>query len=177
MNLEQTTLPIIFKEVNPDNPQLLSEVKKLFVSSFPEYERHSFSSLFSVKRHNFLAALNDGKVVGMLFTLENDEFLYVLYLAVHPDMRGSGIGTTLLDKARKLASGRPVILDIEKPYAEHSEFTQRKLRKHFYEKNGFADSGMGAAPWHGDVYITMIEKSQTICRSQYNALLSRSGLE
>lgn len=113
----------------------------------------------------------------MLFTLGNDDFLYVLYLAVALHLRGLGIGTSLLSKARELAAGRSVIMDIEKPLAEHTEFTSRKLRKHFYEKNGFEDSGMGAAPWHGDIYLTMIEKSRSINRAQYEKLLFESGLD
>lgn len=53
----------------------------------------------------------------------------IVYIAIHPDFRGNGYGSTYL---RLLSDGKSVFVEVDKPTNETNE---RRIR--FYESNGF----------------------------------------
>jgi ribosomal protein S18 acetylase RimI-like enzyme len=63
---------------------------------------------------------------------EYPTFLFVDYLLVNPNTRGSGVGGKVLQHLKK--KGKTIILEVEPPEVEDAD-TSRRIR--FYEKNGF----------------------------------------
>lgn len=114
----------------------------LYLGAFPECERTSLEALhrFSEEGHvNYMAIWDDG-FRGLVYTVEDDSLLFVLYLAVDPDNRGRGYGSSALEAVHDLAAGRRVFLNAEPP-DEGADRDVRTIRISFYRDNGFSDSG------------------------------------
>ncbi|MCY8235434.1 MULTISPECIES: GNAT family N-acetyltransferase [Priestia] len=64
--------------------------------------------------------------------------IHVLFLAILPPHRSSGLGSVLLERLKQL-SGNGLILEVEDPETTDSdaELSIRTRRIHFYERNGF----------------------------------------
>lgn len=68
----------------------------------------------------------------LLLYAEFPTFLFIDYLLIHPDTRGKGIGTKVMEKLKK--KGKTILLEVE-PVDQEDEDTVRRVR--FYMKNGF----------------------------------------
>ena len=114
----------------------------LYIDSFPEVERAPLPSLHSFALQNGVtyAAVCDGGFRGIIFTVEDDGLIFLLYLAIHPEHRGEGLGTAVLDLLSRRAGGRRIFLNAEPP-DEGDDRGARIARIRFYRGNGFSDSG------------------------------------
>ena len=72
----------------------------------------------------------------------------VLTIAVHPDYRGQGIGSQLLDRfaetAKEMKRGRIALTCLED-------------RVPFYEKNGYVNHGQAESEHAGEIWNNMIK--------------------
>ncbi|MDA1366722.1 GNAT family N-acetyltransferase [Glycomyces algeriensis] len=98
----------------PENPAPVERFfKTLFTHAFPGRENHWF------------ACVEDGALLGhtrlTFFTDENRELAMLRFSAVHPDHRGRGIGTALLDHAERFSAehGRTTVLTSAPVYWGH----------------------------------------------------------
>jgi GNAT superfamily N-acetyltransferase len=89
----------------PENPAPVERFfKALFTHAFPGRENHWFGYV------------EDGELLGhtrlTFFTDENRELAMLRFGAVHPDHRGRGVGTALLDHAERVSAehGRTTVL-------------------------------------------------------------------
>ncbi len=91
---------------------------------------------------HFLAYYDGDDFCGFTYTVENEDMVFVLYLAVNDEIRSKGYGTAILADLKARASGRGVALNIEPldPHAANSE--QRVRRLDFYRRNGFFQYGL-----------------------------------
>ncbi|MED1792742.1 GNAT family N-acetyltransferase [Brevibacillus nitrificans] len=71
----------------------------------------------------------------LLLYAEFEDFLFIDYLLIHPNTRGKGIGTKVLNKLKE--KGKTILLEVE-PVDEQDEDTVRRAR--FYDKNGFVEA-------------------------------------
>ncbi len=104
----------------------------LYESAFPSNERRTRSDqLRAMENRAFFAcaAVEKNEVLAAVFYWQTEAFTYLENFAVRPDLRGSGIGTEILNKL--LSGTQPLILEIEPPV---DAVTIR--RKHFYERLG-----------------------------------------
>lgn len=73
----------------------------------------------------------------------------VLTIAVHPDYRGRGIGSQLLDRfaetAKEMKRGRIALTCLED-------------RVPFYEKNGYVNHGQAESEHAGEIWYNMIKE-------------------
>lgn len=98
----------------------------------------SLSSLIRVTRWGFFRVVAMGII---LFKRPKPDVMHLDTLAVHPDVRGQGIGTQLVDAVVALANTegkRFVTLEVEdvNPHA-----------KHFYERIEFVENKFEKLPW------------------------------
>jgi len=90
------------------------------------------SCLMSVVRFDTL--------VGMYYTLSDENLLFIFYLAVSQKYRNSGIGSLIMEHICKNVE-KPILLNIER-VPEHTKETNEKVRrKRFYQQQGFEDTG------------------------------------
>ena len=79
-----------------------NKITHLLKSAFPKKEQTSVFLLLlgTLRKNTHFTAFYDGdKFVGLLYTIENDKYYFILYLAVNPEMRSGGIGGEILDYA------------------------------------------------------------------------------
>ena len=124
----------------------LSRVKGLLERAFPENEQFPMFLLrlraWSSYVH-FLAYYDGDDFCGFTYTVENEDMVFVLYLAVNDEIRSKGYGTAILADLKARASGRGVALNIEP--------------LEFYRRNGFVSTDYNLIDG-GDRYLILCTK-------------------
>jgi ribosomal-protein-alanine N-acetyltransferase len=124
-------------EIRPMRASDIKAVAEIEALSFtpPLAERH-FSEQLRVGQRYYIVARLDGKVVGFAgMALEGDK-CHITRLAVHPQLRGQGVGTALLLALLRGAKRRRAIvarLEVRK---------SNKIAQKLYEKLGFRRVGV-----------------------------------
>lgn len=122
------------------------DVKKLFLEAFPGDERFPFLllALNAVRPCiRFAAFYDEGVFCGFIYAVKTRDMVFILYLAASSSVRSKGIGTRIIEEAKRRNTGCPIALDIETPLDESApNLEQRLRRKAFYTKNGFVDTGL-----------------------------------
>ena len=118
--------------------ELISEVKKLYLSSFPDDERMPFSRLLGMmnEKYRMYALLEEESFIGFVYLYQNtDAFLY--YFAVREELRGKGYGTQTLYLIRQLEGVENIVLDIEEVIEGSPDHDEAEKRRNFYLNAGF----------------------------------------
>ncbi len=118
--------------------ELISEVKKLYLSSFPDDERMPFSRLLGMmnEKYRMYALLEEESFIGFVYLYQNtDAFLY--YFAVSEEYRGRGYGTETLKLIRQLDGVGNIVLDIEEVTDGTADNDPVLRRRNFYLHAGF----------------------------------------
>ncbi len=121
------------ERVTDASSALFEGLWSIYESSFPSDERRSLEKqapLFDDKRYYMLAAVEDGRAIGVISYWDLDDFSFIEHIAVHESSRGTGAGTRMMEEFLK---GRgKVILEVEAPRTP-----MQKKRVAFYERLGF----------------------------------------
>jgi len=136
---------------------LLPEIKRLYMASFPKCERDPFNGLVDHPANlDFKACFEGEELVGLYATLNEGDITHVLFLAVEEKARDKGYGSEILQEICSTYSHRRIFVDIEDPDVSSDNKENRIRRKHFYLHNGFQDTGIRYV-WRGMPYqILMI---------------------
>ena len=146
------------------------DMREMYDLSFPEIERVDFDSVLvsavHMRKGIYLYGMVDDAarmgergdvgdvgdaLAGLACVLHEPtrmpEITYVLYLAINPKRRGMGYGTAALSEIASLYPDQGVALDIETvskmdESVEQADRENRLRRLRFYEKNGFAFTGL-----------------------------------
>lgn len=113
-------------------------VWSIFVNSFSDDERRIKEkqyALLSNPLYNLDTYEEEGRTVAYIAYWDFGDFLYVEHLATEPEMRGQGIGGTMLADLVK-QKGKLTVLESEKP-----DEAIAKRRIGFYERLGFKVNG------------------------------------
>ncbi len=122
-------------KVIPSENKLWEQVWRLYIDSFPEWERRRISSHSRASEDNNFhtyIAIENGNLLGLLFYWEYKSTIYVEHLAVNPLMRGKNIGSQILKDLIEENPNYTFILEIDPPIDDIS--IRRKI---FYERIGF----------------------------------------
>lgn len=120
------------------------DVKELMYEAFPPNQLFPLNTITMwAKRKgvDFLAFYDDGELFGTVFMMQDEEYAYVLYLAVKDGLRSKGYGSKILEFVEQKAEGKLIFLDVEEPDRLALNNTQRKNRIKFYHKHGIVDAG------------------------------------
>jgi GNAT superfamily N-acetyltransferase len=121
------------------------EVYQFLLAEFPIEEVKSYEQLeglLSGGNYKLLLAMEPvtNEMVGYAFIYVFEEMpaIWLDYLAIHPKMRGSGIGSLVLTQlAQYKDGGTGIFIEIEKPENEHGSQRDDQLRRiRFYERFG-----------------------------------------
>ena len=122
-----------FLRIDKSDKKRWNRVWELYESSFPIAERRKMKDhLRACSDAHFhpVSAWEGGELIGLLFYWEWDQYRYLEYLAINPELRGHGFGSQLLRYLRD--SEHTIILEID-PLV--NELSVRRLQ--FYERAGF----------------------------------------
>lgn len=119
-------------------------VVDMYNEAFPDSERLPLLYLKFLswrKGVSFTAYYDGSDIIGMTYTVETDQMIFVLYLTTNVGVRSNGYGTKILQELIRRNANREVVLNIEPldEFAENAE--QRERRWRFYQKNGFLMTG------------------------------------
>ena len=130
-------------KVRPDSPEA-AYAKALYEASFPEIERCAFEALQSCcerGKADLYVYRSNGKNVGFSIVLLPGHYAYGLFAAIERDQWNKGYGSQLVQEIRRTYPDRDFVLDIEPVDEKADNFEERRRRLHFFEKNGFHDTG------------------------------------
>ncbi len=120
------------------------DVGKLYRQAFPFNERMPVWLLRATayeENTELLAFYNDGTFLGLAHLTQEEDTVFVIFLAVNPELRGQGNGSRILDFLKNTYVGQELCLCIEPLDESAKNYDQRVSRLRFYERNGFHLSG------------------------------------
>jgi GNAT superfamily N-acetyltransferase len=126
-----------------DSPEA-AYARALYEEAFPEIERCSFESLMACTRSgkaDFFVYRDGGENVGFCVVLLPGNYAYGLFAAINRDSWNKGYGSQLVREVIRSYPDRAVVLDIEPVDETADNYEERRRRLHFFEKNGFHDTG------------------------------------
>ena len=144
-------------QLNLDEENAL--VRELYETAFPKEEQIPWADLMRLVKTmslDFSVYYEDGNLVGLTIVYPRKLFNWFWYFAVPEELRGQGIGQSILTQLIEKYNGQSNILDMESPEQVCENSEQRKRRHAFYLRNGFRDTGVGKSFKGIDYTIMMI---------------------
>lgn len=122
-----------FIKIQPKDRERWDKVWKLYEKSFPVAERRKLDDHLRASGNEYfhpLSVWENNELLGIVFYWEWDNYRYVEYLAVAPELHGRGYGAQIIKQIRD--SEHIIILEID-PLI--NDLSVRRLQ--FYERAGF----------------------------------------
>lgn len=115
----------------------------LYTRAFPEEERIAYPALEIRAQYEdaeLLTVLDGEQPVGMLFLVQYQDLVLILYFSVLEELRNQGYGAAILRKLAERYAGCRLFLDIEAVDEAQPGHTMRVRRRNFYLRNGFSST-------------------------------------
>ncbi len=140
-------MPLIEKDLST-NLNNYQEVCHFMKRVFPKEELMPmwFIRLLTYKKnYNFKVFYDQDLFVGIVFTIELEDTLFIFYLAVNDQIHSKGYGSMLLNLLIDKYKDKSITLFIETMDDTAAiNYEQRVKRLDFYERNGFVHTGLKA---------------------------------
>ena len=109
---------------------------------------------------------------GFSFVIETEQFLFLYFLAVNPEIRSKGIGSEIIQNhLMKQYPGKTIVLNVESP-DELAEDNHSRLRRiAFYERLGFVQ--MNCSFTDGCVMFSVLSTSSELDLNAYVEFLRK----
>ncbi len=127
-----------------------------------------FIRLLTLKKdYDFKVYYDNDLFVGILFTINSKDTLFVFYLAVNDKIHSKGYGSKLLQLLLDKQPEKSVTLFIETMKDKNAKnYDQRVKRLAFYERNGFVNTGLMAGFKTPFVDILSTDKAYDITKAK-----------
>lgn len=136
------------------------KLKQLYAIAFPKAERIPLKQLMEQGGDTELVACYDGEIFcGFYSALTVGDITHILYLAIVEKLRDHGYGSRILGLISDRYKNNRIIVDIEAEDAEAPNAKQRIMRKAFYEKNGYTESGIKYV-WRNVPYKILVKNGK-----------------
>ncbi len=122
----------------------LSKVKALAIEAFPPEEYLAPATLIEMAQRDevdFLGLYDDEQFVGFMVIKLFEELCYLFFLAIDPALRSHGYGRKALHLLEALYPNKQQVVDLEMLDESSSNSGQRKIRRSFYLRNGYHETG------------------------------------
>ena len=153
------------------------DVCRLMKTAFPQNEQIPMWLLRVLAFRasvNFRAFYEGEEFCGILYTAEDNKYIFVLYLAVNDRIRSKGYGTEILDWLKQ-STEKTIVLNVESLNSSAENALQREKRISFYNKNGIFDTGCRFID-EGESYSVLASDVDHFDSKEYEMLLSRFSL-
>lgn len=132
--------PIVYQHA-PDR----RGIKNLYHSAFPKYEQMPWwlLRLLATQEGVTLTGYYDGDAFcGLTYSAQTEDVLFLLFFAAETERRGQGYGSAILELLKQQHPGKTIYLNIELLDETAENYAERLRRFHFYQRNGFFDTGL-----------------------------------
>ncbi len=147
-----------------------NEICQFMKRVFPKEELMPmwFIKLLTLKKNYEFKVYYDNDIfVGVLFTIESPDSLFIFYIAVNDEIHSKGYGSQLLQIIFDKYPSKPVTLFIETMDDQTAvNYEQRIKRLAFYERNGFFRTGIKAGFKTPFVDILSTDKDYDIVKAK-----------
>lgn len=154
------------------------EVQRLMKTAFPQNEQLPIwllNLLAKRKMVEFHAFFDEDDFCGILYTAENNNLVFILYLAVNDKIRSKGYGSQILQYVKRHSKGKTIVLNVEALNSSAANSEQRKKRIEFYRKNGILDTGYTFID-KGEIYSVLASDCTRFHVQEYKCLLKKFSL-
>ncbi|MBO7467149.1 MAG: GNAT family N-acetyltransferase [Bacteroidaceae bacterium] len=167
------------KHITPTDP-IDPLLRRLYESAFPEEEQIPWDDLLVLTEKmplDFTAYYDDSnRLLGLTIvyprqSLNPMKANWFWYFAVPEELRGRGIGQSILKRLMEKYDGCTNILDMESPEQVCDNSLQRQRRHQFYLRNGFHDTGVGRS-FGGIDYTIMMKGEGTFTMKDYDEIIA-----
>ena len=131
-------------------------IKSLYKKAFPMEERKPFSIIMKMARKgktDIWYFEENGAFLGTAITINGESEILVDYFAVSEKKRGLGNGHKMLSSLVEHYQPNGVFLEIEIPYPDAENYSDRVRRKKFYLDLGFVPMGTEACLFGVDMEL------------------------
>ena len=120
------------------NKKYYKLVNTIYKKSFPKEERYiSLNKMIKNKDMELYCLVNKEEICGIICLIKYKEMVFILYLAINPEIRSKGYGSYLLNWCLKKYNEKDIYLNIDEVNENEKDYEIRKRRQKFYLKNGF----------------------------------------
>ncbi len=119
------------------------EVLDLYMSSFDDREKVPIRNIERTFGHGgeLMTFHDKGRFVALAFHFSHDDMIFLVYLAVCPELRSGGYGSRIIGMMRDIFPDRRIFLPVEPLDDDAPDSELRRRRQAFYIRNGCRDSG------------------------------------
>ncbi len=145
-------------------------MERLYLTAFPEIERHPIDELFEACEAGnceWLIFKDEDIPVGMAYMIVRCDVAFLLYLAVVDEHRNHGYGASILKELRHLYDGTELVLLIESLREECDNKEIRIRRRGFYLRNGLYDTDYIQPCGNGTVIYDIISSNPKFDVTKY----------
>lgn len=156
------------------------QAENLYLTAFPEIERHPVEELFDAcdtGKCEWLIFMGNGAFAGMAYMVVNEGIAFLLYLAVSESMRNQGIGAAILKELSTHYKGMEIILLIESLKEDCDNMDIRIRRKGFYLRNGFCDTSYIQSSCGGAAIYDILSSGKDFTTERWRNFIDKYPME
>ncbi len=147
------------------------EVCKFMKRVFPKEELIPMWAIrlitYFKKNYDFKVYYEGDLFIGILFTIESKDTLFVFYIAINDEIHSKGYGSKLLNVLFEKYPEKAITLFIETMDDKNAKnYEQRVKRLAFYERNGFIHTGIKAGFKTPFVDILSTDKDYNVIKAK-----------
>lgn len=147
------------------------EVKETYLTAFPKHERLPFCiAKIIAKRQgvSFKAIEVDNRFIGLIYLLEDEKSVYLLYFAIKESEQNKSYGSNILDDLLNQYANKEFYLSIEIP----NEIEPMTIRRfNFYKRHGLISTD---AYLHENITYLLLANRNIDNFDNINSLLKKS---
>lgn len=121
------------------------DVEALALEAFPPEEYLPPEKLVDMARadsFDFWALMDEDRFVGFMVVQIHGRMAYLFFLAIRSELRSLGYGAQALALLRKNYPQYQQVVDLEMQDSGAANAAQRMIRKSFYLRNGYRETGL-----------------------------------
>lgn len=114
----------------------LKNIKQLYLSAFPKFERLDFHTIknLELKNSELYAFFDNSEFIGFSYLIAYKNVIYIVYLAVKEECRSNGYGSKIISLISNIYAKKSLILCAETP-KKMGDIKSKRIN--FYIKNNF----------------------------------------
>lgn len=120
------------------------EIESLAREAFPPEEYLAPSKLAEMAmsdNFDFWALLDDDKFIGFMAVQLYENMVYLFFLAISPQYRSKGYGNRAIETLKETYPDKKQVVDFEMLDETAPNCRQREIRRIFYLRNGYKETG------------------------------------